>query len=198
MSASVSLWRWRSRRSRTSQDGGTTNTNTPAGCDSRRIAAPCVSMSRMASCPAAKYASRTARAVPYRWPCTSAHSANSPPRRHGPERRLIHEVVVAAVHFVRPRRPGRVRDRVDEVGNGRRPPTRTATSFPPRTAPTPPRASAGRRPGRAVPVPGTGGRCVRGPHETSRTSWDPPSRCASVLDWTADRMTWPLSVTIRV
>ena len=53
-------------------------TKTPAGWLARRIDAPRVSMSRIASWPAAKYSSKTARDVPYRLPCTSAHSANSP------------------------------------------------------------------------------------------------------------------------
>ena len=53
-------------------------TNTPAGWLARRIDAPRVSMSRIASRPAAKYSSRTACEVPYRLPYTSAHSANSP------------------------------------------------------------------------------------------------------------------------
>jgi len=157
----------------------------PAGCDSRRIAAPCVSMSRMTSCPPRN----TPPGPPE--PSRTGGRALRPLRkfaagRHGPERRLIHEMVVAAVHFVRPG-AGRVRNRVTRLGTAA-----TAQShsdvLPARTAPTPPRASAGRSPV-ALAVAWRAEEAFGASRNVS-TSWDPPSRCASVLDWTADRMTW--------
>src|SRR5206468_3980371 len=54
------------------------NTSTASGYRARSCAAPCVSMSSSTSWPAPSDSSSARARVPYRWPCTVAHSANSP------------------------------------------------------------------------------------------------------------------------
>ena len=93
--------------------------------------APWTSMSMTTCRPVPRTRAISLRSVPYRFPCTSADSANSPASRRAEEFVARQEVVVASRRLARPRRPRRARNRVAEVRAGARAARRAIVVFPP-------------------------------------------------------------------
>ena len=111
MTSSLSAARARRRRSSSARDGGRMKMLTVSGICARTWRAPCQSISSSTSLPCASVRSTAVRAVPFRSPCTTACSKNSPRRDHRLEHGARDEVVVHAVDLVRPRRARGVRHR---------------------------------------------------------------------------------------
>ena len=119
ITSGVSVPRPISRASKASQLGGARNTVIASGIACLTARAPARSTSMSTGCPAA-VASRTGRAkVPDRCrpPWISAHSSRAPSSISCWKRAGRHEVVVDAVDFAGPRRPGGRRDAEMQIGN---------------------------------------------------------------------------------
>ena len=78
-------------------DGGLTKISNASGTGARTWRAPCGSMVRIASRPAARMPRTWSIGVPYRLPCTSARSSRPPRVAQADEFLAVEEVVVHAV-----------------------------------------------------------------------------------------------------
>ena len=117
MASSVSLPRPRSRCSRTSNDGGRTNTVTRRNAAGRTCPAPCTSMTRTTSLPEAIRRSASVAAGPVEVAEDVGVLEELAAGHHGLEGRPRHEIIVHPVAFPGSSCPGRVAARHRQLGH---------------------------------------------------------------------------------